>query len=682
MSTATLNSVKYAYVAKNLSGNMSSQTTQRISNRPSTYDPRMLLSFEELPASLKYKQIVRTKLFAYVTVTGRVSCASIAWSSEDFDTGTVMYSTAPQKAGVPDRPWAWEIGENAHSGQQSAWVSGNGYYDARISLELLKAKTIWPSDLFFYSETEFVQGSGYVTTESDLIVYTPLSTSKPYLLVEYDDDDIGLTVVPTSQTGGYVNPHARQTFSWRTLPQSLYTFETPTQANAVFAWREVGSSSEHTVAISGDASSVEIAAETFPGASAIEWQVRVHSTSDVWTSSDWIELSTADTLASATLVSPVTTIEDANAPIVFKWTAANDSGSAPSGADLQYSLNAGSSWTQLAHLSGATSSYTAAAETFPVGDVYWRVRVYNIDGVAGAWSQSFFTAFAAPNAPALSVNNVPFVVLTWQSEGQQAYQLEIDGEDLGPTFGTGKSYTSPVPLADGSHVARARIQNLYGLWSEWSEVPFLVENVPGDDIELFVDFGIDASLRWSAVTAPDILVFRDGALIGHTSDVAFIDRFVLGTHEYYVVNRLASGNYSKSNSVAGTLRVRGVAIAEFPGGQWMDLRRSDRSLAEQSFSWNRTHSLRHIAGAKYPVLEISPYEDESGTYDVAFSKQCEADAFRTLYGKVVILKSHDDKTVIGALVEMREIINTFYLAYRFTVQQIQWEDYIDADKDG
>ena len=104
-------------------------------------------------------------------------------------------------------------------------------------------------------------------------------------------------------------------------------------------------------------------------------------------------------------------------------------------------------------------------------------------------------------------------------------------------------------------------------------------------------------------------------------------------------------------------------------------------MTQQSFTWTKTHSLRHIAGATFPLLELSPFEDLSGAYDAAFLCAQDAERFYRLRGQVVILKSKDGKVLIGAITSITSVVNTFYQACQFTLEQIHWEDYVD-DADG
>ena len=674
MGTINLYATKYAYVTNDQSGNIHAQTSQRISYDP--VDPTFLLSFEAMPAALRFKPITSLKLYFHATITGRFSCSRLNYSDSVFDETSVSYSTLPPKKLAADMSYLWKDGSSVDDAERTLWLTGGGV-TLLNAIAILRGKSLWVRDFYLYSELVH-SGTSYYTKHSELYLDTPLSNFKPYILVEYADEDVGLKITAANNTGGYINPHISQNFAWTLAPTNVYSVDIPGQTNAEIVWKEVGSSTEHTLAASGASQSLTVPAETLPGASSIQWKARVHSTTGEWYESVWYTLSTADSLATAIPTAPVAAVVDGSQPVLFKWTEANDSGSIPTGADLEYSENGGTTWNTLASVSGTISEYTAPAGKFNAGEIFWRVRAYNIDNVAGPWSQASFISFAAPAAPFVSATAVPFTVISWQSTGQQAYEITIDGKSLGPAFGTAKIHAVKLPLPDGLHSISVRVQGVYGLWSAPGTIEIQIENQPGDPVYLDGLFDVDATLFWNTTSlTADYLVFRDGALIGHTTENSFTDRFVLGAHSYYVVNRLSDGNYTQSNTVEGTMQVEQPQIALLAGGDWLTLKYSERSMAEQRFSWSKTHSLRHVAGARYPVLEMSPFEDGSGSYDAAFLEADAAAAFEAFRGRVVILKSREGKVLIGAVTSLSETVNTFYLSYTFTLQKIHWEDFVD-----
>ena len=363
----------------------------------------------------------------------------------------------------------------------------------------------------------------------------------------------------------------------------------------------------------------------------------------------------------------------------MRWTLANASGLAPTKTDLQISTD-GSTWSDLATVTGGASSYAVAADTFTAGSVYWRARAYNRDNVAGSWSAAVsFIAIAAPPAPTVLCNGAPFATITWRGTGQQAYRVTVDSTVYGPFFGTEKSFTLRDYLADGAHSVSVEIQGNYGLWSAPGNYDFTVENVPGAAVALSVRFGIDAELSWTTESVvDDFLIYRDGVQIGHTNGERFIDRLSLGKRSFSVVNRLPDGNYTRSNVVTGMLCLEGVAIAAFSGGDWVYLPLSDKSDREQAYTSSRGYSLRHITGAKLPFLEISPFEDREGSYDCAFRCEEQAAPLLALLGRPVIVKARGKNVLVGPFASVNKVQGDFYVTFTFTVPASHYEDYVDA----
>lgn len=246
----------------------------------------------------------------------------------------------------------------------------------------------------------------------------------------------------------------------------------------------------------GSGTSYTVPADTFPG-SEIYWRVRAYNQSGIPGSWAYADFSTLDTPSVATPVSPIGTIESADAPIVFLWTAYSDSGSSPSGADVQY-LNSSDEWELLGTTDGATI-LVVPEDTIPAGVVYWRVRSYNRNGTAGPWSEPVsFAAYAAPKIRAVFADSMPYATIRWQVDGQLAFEVRVDGEVYGPYFGDGvRSFTLPVPLTDGEHLAAVRAQNAYGLWSRWYEIPFMTASQVSDMLALTVETDLDVLLTWT-----------------------------------------------------------------------------------------------------------------------------------------------------------------------------------------
>lgn len=516
-------------------------------------------------------------------------------------------------------------------------------------------------------------------TSANCGVSTSKTLNAPYIEVTYSDAD-SFGSVNGNPTSGYMDKTKAKTFRWSYTPPTDIVAETPTVVSSRFAYRKTASGS-FTFVNAGSALSYTTPAGFFSDAGdAVYWYPEVTlSNGQVLQPSSPYQLSTVEPAFTAVAVSPDGTIEDGSGPITFTWTASNSVGSTPSGAELQYSADGGSTWTALGSVTGSALRYEAPADTVPGGQISWRVRALNSAGTPGAWSNSLsFISVAAPAAPSVSTDAAPFTTITWNATGQQAYEVLVDGKSYGVRFGAGKNFTLPQPLADGNHTAAVRIQGAYGLWSQPGEAIFTVQNVPAGSIELSGQFGIDAELFWSASpSGEDFLVYRDGVQIGHTAGTEFTDRRALGTHEWTVLLRQEDGNYTRSNAVTGTAAVESTMIAPLSGGPWISLRLTEASVPARQYNFSRSHSLRHFSGSALPVLELTPYENKTGSFQCAFKDPAEARAFEALWGQVVVIKSQDN-VITGGLMNLDKAQNAFYTAYAFTIEQIALEEVVDG----
>lgn len=637
----------------NPNNNYSGQTAYNLN--PGNGNRRLYLEFEPFPEALRNYDILSTQLV--ISISNLPDVVRLYLVSSQFDASTITWNNKP-----------------------------TGEYDSRGSfgevggIHLPSSSGAFPS---VFSSAKRLRSPAYYLTVSDRAADYMADASTAKLVVTYDPDvTVGSQIVSLAPAL-YVNPRISNTFNWtfsKTSGDSYNTAYGITQASAKFFWKAVTSENYTEVSTSGSAQQITIPANTFPIGSL---QYYIEATDNLGNTSQTpiYTTTTADSLRISSALSPINTVEDGGAQIVFCWSSSVSTGTAQTGADVWWKLPTenNQSWHVLGHVEGAGTTLTAPANTFTAGAIQWMVRTYNTDGVVGSWSSvGSFVCVAAPLAPSVNTDAAPFTTISWQVEGQQAYRITVDGKIYGPYFGEEKSFTLPDYLSDGEHSASVEVQGLYGLWSQPGTIRFTVANVPGAAILLQGSFAIDAELSWqTASSAADFLIYRDDVRIGHTAGNSFTDRLVLGQHSYFVINRLPGGNYSLSNTVSGCLRSCTTRIALAAGGAWMELKLSANSMDEQRFTYSRAYSLRHMTGAEYPVLELSPYLEASGSYNTAFTTVEQAQAFEALKGQVVILKSRGGNVVIGALTDLQKKNGTFFIAYDFTIQRCHWEDYLD-----
>lgn len=660
--------------------NFSNLSTYNIATSYSGWTKLLLLTFQEPSASIKSKRLYR------VTVVGQYKDGVddaldvfavknsyipglVTWNTKpatSINIGPsalgITYSSAYKNFEAPD--WNRLSYPAAKQSEQSAWaLVGNGIgINGRSS---------------YYERSS-------ITVKTDTIA----------VRVYYDDSASATSQVEAtnSPTSGYVNPRTATSFSWQFKPSGTYYPVSPyAQSSATFYWRVKNASSWNSVS-AGTAQSKSISANTFPTASTIQWYVSATDTYGTTSTTPTYEFSTAAGAVTATPVSPADSVEDNNAPITFTWNVTSADGQAHSSSELQKSTD-GSTWSTLGTVSGSGTSYVCPANTLPSGTLYWRVRASNIDGTAGAWSSAAsFVSFGAPAAPSVTVTAKNFATVNWQADVQEAYKITVDGAVIGPIFGTERTYDLPEPLRAGTHTVSVEVQNSFGLWSQpgtasvtVTESPIYVTRIVSvkGKIDAVITYNIDP--RYTAVSA--IYLYRDGVRIASLpvqvgNGQTYVDRFVLGRHSYQIIVRYTSGIGSFTDTVSAEITSCGAPrIAPIIGGEWMKLRLSETTRRTEGFSRQRQISLRHFTGAEYPVAEVSPYTDASGSYDCAFENVEDANAFEALFGQVVILKTKANNVVIGVLSGYDKQVNRQYIAYTFTIQRIYWRDYLDLTTD-
>lgn len=529
---------------------------------------------------------------------------------------------------------------------------------------------------------------GAISGTYEAIFYGEKSTRKPFLTCEYSNDNVGIKADNFSpSSGAFVNRLQKNTFTWDATDDTTITqvcFAEIKQTSAVFEWRVKNASTSKTTSVSGATTSCTVPANTFPSGT-LEWRVKVTANSGTTTTSAWQEITTTDVTPTAKPVSPSGIVIDATIANRFSWQHIISTGTPQSKADLQWSAD-GTTWNTLATVTGENQYYDVPANKFTSGTKYWRVRTYNTDGTPSEWSdKAEFIAINAPSAPSIVIQSTgPRPRITWQTTEQEAYQLTLSsGYASGTVYGTEKAWRSPVYLADGSYTVRVRVQNKYGMWSEWSAAALPVSHTEGEAITLSVDAGYEAALTWQTAGSYDFyLIERDGTAIGRTAQKQYVDHTSIGSVAYRVRGCYAdSDNYGVSNSATAEILPETNMICDLETGVWLEMRLSETQLRTNRASFTAGVSTIHLAGLAYPVEERSEQRDRAISVACAWphSQRATALALEALVGRLVCLKDHYGNMAIGTLPSLESNIDEFMRRYAFTVSHTNREEAITLD---
>ena len=694
MPTFTVQASGSTAVAKNHPNTNYSDLTQYklyvepFTNHSGSYDgwDNILLKFGEPAAAYKYKRVTMVRLVIYAMPTagilGSWGSAYIAaygqGLAEPLDTSTVTYATQPKLYG------------NGDGGGSARWSELNQVVQAEVvfSMSLYEAARKKNLESGMRNGFAFAFSSGGDGRASEAIFYGVKSSYKPFLECEYSDDDVGIQAsdfAPSS--GAFVNRKQKNTFTWACKDDTDLTqvcFAEIKQTSAVFEWRVKNASASNAISVSGATTSCTVPANTFPSGT-IEWRVKVTANSGTTTTSAWQEITTTDVTPSCKPVSPSGIVIDATIVNRFSWQHIISTGTPQSKANLQWSAD-GTTWNTLATVTGENQYYDVPANTFTSGTKYWRVRTYNTDGTPSEWSdKAEFIAINAPSAPSIVIQSTgPRPRITWQTSEQEAYQLTLSSGYASDTvYGTEKAWRSPVYLADGSYTVRVRVQNKYGMWSEWSAAALPISHTEGEAITLTATAGHEAALTWQTAGSYDFyLVERDGVAIARTVQKQYIDHTSIGSVTYRVRGCYAdSDNYGVSNSDTAEILPETNMICDLETGVWLEMRLSETQLRTNRTSFSAGVSAVHLAGLAYPVEERSEQRDRAMSVACAWphAQRAAALALEALVGRLVCLKDRYGNMAIGSLPSLESNCDEFMRRYSFTISHTNREEAITLD---
>lgn len=524
--------------------------------------------------------------------------------------------------------------------------------------------------------------TGYLTFES---IETQ---NKPKLIITTSEETATGEINDLTPSGGYINLGEKNTFTFSFKQKESEPSIAPLKVEQfTLQWRESGSTEINNIVVTswaGETPSYIAKAGTFSGVN-LEWRIVAKTNAGQTITTEWISITTVDATPKAVASSPNGTAILRKESNVFKWANVIASNTKPKKSELQKSED-GKTWSSLATVTGGETQFTVPANTFAKGVNYWRVRTYNQDGVASEWSEiAWFEAIEAPSAPSIVIQSTgPRPRITWQTTEQEAYQLTLSsGYASGTVYGTEKAWRSPVYLADGSYTVRVRVQNKYGMWSEWSAATLPISHTEGEAITLTATAGHEAALTWQTAGSYDFyLIERDGVAIASTVQKQYIDHTSIGSVTYRVRGCYdESDNYGVSNSDTVEILPETNMICDLETGVWLEMRLSETQLRTNRTSFSAGVSTIHLAGLAYPVEERSEQRDRAMSVACAWphAQRAAALALEALVGRLVCLKDRYGNMAIGSLPSLESNCDEFMRRYSFTISHTNREEAITLD---
>lgn len=361
---------------------------------------------------------------------------------------------------------------------------------------------------------------------------------------------------------------------------------------------------------------------------------------------------------------------------------------------------------------GKTNTFTIPADTLSAGT--WDLTI----SCAPAASANYYgendpfwlegqtvryTVKDNPTAGGITCDGKPVPLVGWESSAQAAWQLRFGDYDSGARAGSQTSFIVPRIFRDGAYPVQVRTASSAGEWSAWTEVFWAtVRNVPPEgsvalsaepsgpnvrliweDLEPMVspilDSGGAAVLDNSGETidgttfeamADKYAVFRDGELIGVTTELLFTDK--TGGGEYQVF-AMAGRYYIPSNVVEFYPRIAADMISTDGGATWIVLKYTPEVKNEPEDV--RTEiTYYYYAGRTKPMAVNTGQTSRSKSFSYIFKNRGAARALRNLNGSEVVLKNTMGERIRGVMESLNYQDTRAAVTVSFTIRETDEEE--------
>lgn len=398
-----------------------------------------------------------------------------------------------------------------------------------------------------------------------------------------------------------------------------------------------------------------------------------------------IEYSDNKTAPEVEILSPKAEAVDGSRAIVLRWDYRQDVNTPQSHYSVEYSVTNGGTWIPLAaHAAGSGKSFTIPAGALPMGSVQLRVRAWSSAGIASDWDSTIILVRSAPRRPSISsVGSTPRPVVQWQSENQQAYQVEIIGYYTSDTvWGNAKRYQVPVFLEDGEYTFRVRVQNEIGLWSEWASAKMLIANDVDENaysIAIFsrpLNGGVE--IKWETKgTFREFYVYRDGNPVARVDGKLrnYVDYFGAGDVDYQIRAVLSeTGHYLMSHPTRNAAKMDDALLSRTSVIEWITLNRNRGGSPVREKHTSREVAYFSYDGREMPVAQVSDFMSRTHNYQFTVGNE-DAKKLESLCGELVIYKDKNGRKAIGILndLDFNQLKKT---DVSFSITEVDYKEFI------
>lgn len=367
--------------------------------------------------------------------------------------------------------------------------------------------------------------------------YTDITVQNPSIVVSSWGDKAS-AYARLSKTSGFINPNNPEIIT-AIVDTSGGCYVPYTVTGGTVYYKKSSDSSYSSFAFTG--TNVDFTGKLEGNSTYNVYVVETLDDSTTATSSTYT-FSTVDAVPTVTPTAPINKI--VYGTVDFSWLYSISTGTEQYAFDIQTSTD-GETWSDLAsHVVSGAKSYTGTISGS--GTYYWRVRGYNQDDVAGAWSSANkFINYVNPDAPEnLSVSGTGRLTVLWNASDQIAFRVIVGEHDSGYVYSGDSSYLLNEYIPNGTYEIKVQIINTLGLSSNWAVLNYeqsMTVGEPSASVEMkegYNEITIDSG------SFDHFYVLRNGENIAKVSAGIFADYFCNGDDEYLIRGVMSDDSFA------------------------------------------------------------------------------------------------------------------------------------------
>lgn len=345
-----------------------------------------------------------------------------------------------------------------------------------------------------------------------------------------------------------------------------------------------------------------------------------------------------------TLLYPSDVYVDSDRELTFRWTFNTLSQSKQKGYISQWRKAGESSWNTLSVETTQETTYTAPANTFPTGQIEWRLQTIDEINQASDYSIAQFIVKGKPSLPVItSVKNDALTVIEWTASDQVGYEIEIkkDGDIIyRDSKSTKETIIKPnLFLQDGNYELRLRTLNSYSLWSSFASRIFTISTSKPNKPSVSVLVNGDIAYVTATFDTVNAYLYRvdpeETVLVARLIDKKYTDYAIRCNVNSKYFLRAYNGGYTDSIPSLALAITNGFIVSDTKDIVRVDL--SEERFIPFSEDLSKEFDLVEYSGRIDPVVEDGEHERQVITRNAYVNEEQYAKLRRMFNTSTIVL---------------------------------------------